>query len=197
MVHTTINNPEGLDINDLWEGRLMDNYRANSGALVNGDSGQPMTVEEAYPTYTRRIAGTENGIEVAFGEVSNSWSLATKESGMKQYNGRLPSGDYTTIYSPAKTAASWESGRDDAAVFGFIDNIDDLQGWGREPTQEGAKLTDQIGRYANQLNGFVNDYINTCIFDQATEYYYDITVHADANGTPTPLDNGCAGLPLA
>ena len=77
LVHTTINNPKGLTIKGMWEGSLLTNYRADSGALYNNDAGQPMTVEEAYPTYTRRIAATESGVEVSFGEVDNSWSLAT------------------------------------------------------------------------------------------------------------------------
>ncbi len=36
----------------------------------------------------------------------------------------MAEGNYDYIESPAQTAASWESGRDDAAVFGFIGAID-------------------------------------------------------------------------
>lgn len=212
------------------------------------------------------------------------------EAGIEKYNALLLSGDYTQIENPAKTAASWESGRDDAAVFGFIDTIDDLQGWSRAPTLEEAKTEDQLGRYANQLNGFVNDhaitmdnggsvvtyldtseanmakldaakkdwevrfsentgsdsklsgysllqesvdqasywysdnnylakiatvlgytaeaakftanaektkqYINDCMFDATTGFYYDISINVNERGIPTALVNGCAGSPL-
>ena len=218
---------------------------------------------------------------------SNDW---INETGIDKYNALLLSGDYTEIYIMAKTAASWESGRDDAAVFGFIDTIDDLQGWSREPTQEEAKTEDQLGRYANQFNGFVNDYaismdnngsvvtytdssptnmdflaaakkdwevrfsentgsnnelsgyslmqesvdqasywysdnkylaqiatvlgdtaeaekftvnaektkeyINKCMFDATTGFYYDISINVNDQGAPTALPNGCAGEPL-
>ena len=95
------------------------------------------------------------------------------ETGVGKYNDLLLSGDYTELYSWAKTAASWESGRDDAAVFGFIDTIDDLQGWSREPTQEEAKAEDQLGRYANQLNGFANDYVMAMGADGSVVTYAD------------------------
>lgn len=81
-----------------------------------------------------------------------------QDSGIEQYNALLLSGEYTEMYLAAKTAASWESGRDDAAVFGFIDTIDDLQGWSVEPTLEQAVIEDQLGRYANKFNGFDNSY---------------------------------------
>lgn len=214
-----------------------------------------------------------------------------RETGVDKYNALLLSGEYTELYIAAKTAASWESGRDDAAVFGFIDTIDDLQGWSREPTPEEAKIEDQLGRYANVLNGFSNEhlismvdnksvvvyndtsadnmkllaeakkdwevrfnenkgssdelngyslmqesvdqasywysdnnylaqiatvlgdfvgaekftataektktYINKCMFDVATGFYYDISIDVDNQGKITPLPNGCAGKPLA
>lgn len=43
-------------------------------------------------------------------------------SGLDKYREITRSGHYQHIDIPAKTAASWESGRDDAAVFGFIDS---------------------------------------------------------------------------
>lgn len=43
-----------------------------------------------------------------------------KMHGIEKYNALLDSGLYDNIEIPAQTAASWESGRDDAAVFGFI-----------------------------------------------------------------------------
>ncbi|MGL4927693.1 MAG: alpha-glucosidase [Plesiomonas shigelloides] len=43
-------------------------------------------------------------------------------TGIEAYNALLDSGKpYQSLTIPAQTAASWESGRDDAAVFGFID----------------------------------------------------------------------------
>lgn len=213
------------------------------------------------------------------------------ETGVDKYNTLLLSGKYTEMYIPAKTAASWESGRDDAAAFGFIDTIDDLQGWSREPTVEEAKTEDQLGRFANGLNGFSNDhlirmgsdgsevtygdtstenmallteakklwevrfnentnpagdlsgyslmqesvdqasywysdnnylskiagvlgdatgsakfsdnaektkdYINQCMFDADTGFYYDVTINVNDKGEITPFENGCAGKPVA
>ena len=43
------------------------------------------------------------------------------ESGLKNYDRVVKSGQYDSIEIPAQVAASWESGRDDAAAFGFID----------------------------------------------------------------------------
>ncbi len=81
-----------------------------------------------------------------------------KETGIEKYNELLTSGDYTAMSIPAKVAAGWESGRDNAGVFGFIDTIDDLQGKSDLPTQEEAEVIDQMGRYAHNTNGFDNTY---------------------------------------
>lgn len=97
------------------------------------------------------------------------------EAGVEKYNGLLLSGAYTEMYIAAKTAASWESGRDDAAVFGFIDTIDVLQGWDSLPTVEEANITDQMGRYANKLNGFVNTHNISVGSDGSVVTYKDIT----------------------
>ena len=43
-------------------------------------------------------------------------------AGLDQYNEFLENGQYDQIKIPAQIAASWESGRDEAAVFGFIDD---------------------------------------------------------------------------
>lgn len=43
------------------------------------------------------------------------------QQGLKNYDQLLHSGKYDSIEIPAQVAASWESGRDDAAAFGFID----------------------------------------------------------------------------
>ncbi|MCE7556117.1 alpha-glucosidase [Aliivibrio fischeri] len=42
-------------------------------------------------------------------------------AGLDKYQEIIKSGNYDHIEIPAQTAASWESGRDDAAAFGFID----------------------------------------------------------------------------
>ncbi|MFW8217645.1 alpha-glucosidase, partial [Klebsiella pneumoniae] len=42
-------------------------------------------------------------------------------SGLSAYEQVTAKGDYDSLEIPAQVAASWESGRDDAAVFGFID----------------------------------------------------------------------------
>ena len=75
--------------------------------------------------------------------------------GIAEYNKLLESFNYIDIHSPAQTAASWESGRDDAAVFGFIDTIADAQGL--TDVKEIA-LIDQLGRYAHKQHGFDNAY---------------------------------------
>ncbi len=80
--------------------------------------------------------------------------------GIEKYNALLDSGNYVDISSPAQTAASWESGRDDAAVFGFIDTIADAQGL-TDLTSEQAKEIDQLGRYAKDKYEFKNDVIIT------------------------------------
>ncbi|PSU95648.1 alpha-glucosidase [Photobacterium kishitanii] len=200
--------------------------------------------------------------------------------GIAEYNKLLESFDYIDIHSPAQTAASWESGRDDAAVFGFIDTIADAQGL--TDVKEIA-IIDQLGRYAHKQHGFDNtysvngekvtyantdpenivklnlakkdwqvkfsenrddsgqlvgyslmqesvdqasywysdnkylaqiatvlghdqeaaaftekaaetkDYINQCMFDRETGFYYDINI--DANQARS-LNNGCAGNPI-
>ncbi|MCD9497268.1 alpha-glucosidase [Photobacterium carnosum] len=75
--------------------------------------------------------------------------------GIAEYNKLLESFDYIDIHSPAQTAASWESGRDDAAVFGFIDTIADAQGL---TDLSEIALIDQLGRYAHKQHGFDNTY---------------------------------------
>lgn len=153
--------------------------------------------------------------------------------GLKSYKAYLNDEKILEIKAPAQTAASWESGRDDAAVFGFI-NTEQL----KQYIQTGGKATDwhvsfaqnrdssgalvgysllqesvdqasymaadnrYLSKIAKQLNFprqasyFLKEairlktYINQCMFDEATGFYYDIAI-AD-----TPLANGCAGKPL-
>ena len=43
----------------------------------------------------------------------------------------------------------------------------------------------------------IKKYINTCMFDESTAFYYDIHMNVEADGTTAkPLANGCAGLPI-
>ncbi|PSV46009.1 alpha-glucosidase [Photobacterium sp. GB-36] len=85
-------------------------------------------------------------------EGDTEWQVAY---GIDSYNALLESGNYVAISSPAQTAASWESGRDDAAVFGFIDTIADAQGL--TDSDEIATI-DQLGRYAKEKYEFDNSY---------------------------------------
>ncbi|PSV31462.1 alpha-glucosidase [Photobacterium sp. GB-72] len=85
-------------------------------------------------------------------EGDTEWQVAY---GIDNYNALLESGNYVDISSPAQTAASWESGRDDAAVFGFIDTIADAQGL--TDSDEIATI-DQLGRYAKKKYEFDNSY---------------------------------------
>ncbi len=85
-------------------------------------------------------------------EGDTDWQVAY---GIDNYNALLESGNYVDISSPAQTAASWESGRDDAAVFGFIDTIADAQGLSN--SDEIATI-DQLGRYAKEKYEFDNSY---------------------------------------
>jgi len=85
----------------------------------------------------------------------NAQSDWIEASGIDNYNDLLESGNYVDISSPAQTAASWESGRDDAAVFGFIDTIADANGYDSLSETEAQKI-DQLGRYAKDKYGFDN-----------------------------------------
>ncbi|CAI0719834.1 alpha-glucosidase [Serratia grimesii] len=154
-------------------------------------------------------------------------------AGLKNYDRVVRSGRYDSIDIPAQVAASWESGRDDAAAFGFIDP-DQLarylakggkrQDWqvkfaenrtadgtllGYSLLQESvdqasymysdnkylAKMADILG-YTTDAATFrskadkLADYINTCMFDKPSGFFYDIRIEDN------PLPNGCAGKPI-
>ncbi|HDY7476234.1 TPA: alpha-glucosidase [Vibrio vulnificus] len=153
--------------------------------------------------------------------------------GQKALTKVMAEGNYDYIESPAQTAASWESGRDDAAVFGFIDqdqletylaNGGQRSDWvvkfaqnraedgtllGYSLLQESvdqasymysdnqylAEMADLLGK-PEQAKTFrakadkLADYINTCMFDESTGFFYDIRIEAK------PLANGCAGKPI-
>ena len=154
-------------------------------------------------------------------------------AGLDKYQEIIKSGNYDHIEIPAQTAASWESGRDDAAAFGFIDK-DQLDAY----VANGGKRSDWEVKFAqnrdkggtllgysllqesvdqasymfsdNQYLAQMADildkdtdakefrekadklatYINTCMFDEGTGFFYDIRIE------DKPLANGCAGKPI-
>ena len=154
-------------------------------------------------------------------------------AGLDQYKKILKNGQYDQIKTPAKIAASWESGRDEAAVFGFINDeqleryvsqggnrsdwdvllaqnhSDDGTLLGYSLLQESvdqasymysdnlylAEMSDILGQpekakdFRAQANKLF-DYINTCMFDPVTGFFYDIRIEDKL------LSNGCAGKPI-
>lgn len=154
-------------------------------------------------------------------------------SGLNNYARVVEKGQYDSLEIPAQVAASWESGRDDAAVFGFIDkeqldkyvaNGGKRSDWtvkfAENHSQDGTLLgysllqesvdqasymysdnhylaematilgkPEEAKRY-RQLAQQLADYINTCMFDPTTQFYYDVRIE------DKPLANGCAGKPI-
>lgn len=154
-------------------------------------------------------------------------------SGLKNYATITSKGQYDSLTIPAQEAAGWESGRDDAAVFGFIDK-DQLEKY----VANGGKRDDWVVKFAEnrsndgKLLGYsllqesvdqasymysdnhylaeiaallgktqdakhyqalatkLADYINTCMFDANTQFFYDVRIEGK------PLANGCAGKPI-
>ena len=51
-----------LAIQGEWDGELMQDYRADDGELYKNSDSTVRSVEDAYPTYSREIAATENGV---------------------------------------------------------------------------------------------------------------------------------------
>ena len=155
------------------------------------------------------------------------------QSGLNNYARVVEKGQYDSLEIPAQVAASWESGRDDAAVFGFIDkeqldkyvaNGGKRSDWtvkfAENRSQDGTLLgysllqesvdqasymysdnhylaematilgkPEEAKRY-RQLAQQLADYINTCMFDPTTQFYYDVRIE------DKPLANGCAGKPI-
>ena len=154
-------------------------------------------------------------------------------AGLDKYQEVIKSGNYDHIEIPAQTAASWESGRDDAAAFGFIDK-DQLDAYvanggkrsdwevkfaqnrdkdgtllGYSLLQESvdqasymfsdnqylAQMADILGKDTDakefrEKADKLASYINTCMFDEGTGFFYDIRIE------DKPLANGCAGKPI-
>ncbi|QUM89778.1 alpha-glucosidase [Moritella sp. 36] len=156
-----------------------------------------------------------------------------KYAGIEKYNRILAEGNFQHIEVPAQTAASWESGRDDAAVFGFISeeqldayvaNGGKRSDWdvafaqnraedgtllGYSLLQESvdqasymysdnkylAQMADMLGKddEAKEFRDkadYLATYINTCMFDESTGFFYDIRIE------DKELANGCAGKPI-
>lgn len=154
-------------------------------------------------------------------------------AGLDKYQEIIKSGNYDHIEIPAQTAASWESGRDDAAAFGFIDKdqldayvanggkrsdweVKFAQNRDKDGTLLGYSLlqesVDQASymfsdnQYLAQMADILDkdtdakefrekadklaSYINTCMFDEGTGFFYDIRIE------DKPLANGCAGKPI-
>lgn len=163
-------------------------------------------------------------------KTANGWQAL---SGLKNYQNELKTNPQGQIRIPAQTAASWESGRDDAAVFGFIDSeqlaryiknggkatdwhvgfAQNFDGSGRligysllQESVDQASYMAADNRYLSKMAKELNyprqasyllkqatrlrDYINRCMFDKTTGFYYDIAI------APQQLENGCAGKPL-
>lgn len=154
-------------------------------------------------------------------------------SGLKNYANITRKGQYDSLTIPAQEAAGWESGRDDAAVFGFIDK-DQLDKYvasggkrsdwtvsfaenrdkngnllGYSLLQESVDQTSYMysdNHYLAEMATILGkpedakryqtlakklaDYINTCMFDSTTQFFYDIRIEDQ------PLANGCAGKPI-
>lgn len=154
-------------------------------------------------------------------------------SGLNNYARVIDKGHYDSLEIPAQVAASWESGRDDAAVFGFIDksqldsyvenggkrsdwtvkfaenrdNEGKLLGYSllQESVDQAsymysdnhylAQMASLLGKEQEasryrQLADKLATYINTCMFDAQSGFYYDIRIE------DKPLANGCAGKPI-
>ena len=154
-------------------------------------------------------------------------------AGLDQYNEVLKNGQYDQIKIPAQIAASWESGRDEAAVFGFIDeeqleryvsqggnrsdwDVAFAQNHSEDGTLLGyslmqesvdqasymysdnqylAEMSDLLGKPEEAIDfrakaDILSDYINTCMFDTVTGFFYDIRIEDEL------LPNGCAGKPI-
>ncbi|MGK0735355.1 alpha-glucosidase [Yokenella regensburgei] len=165
----------------------------------------------------------------------HDWWLRNRDhngNGVPEY-GATRDKAHTGSDAPILTAASWESGRDDAANFGFIDkdqldkyvaNGGKRSDWtvkvaeNRSPQgtllgysllQESvdqasymysdnhylAQMATILGKPADaeryqKLAKRLADYINTCMFDKQSGFYYDIRIE------DKPLANGCAGKPI-
>lgn len=211
-------------------------YGATLDKAHNDDKGG-MMFTVTYPSMDEVTAAkaslSDNGVTVPEATTAEDGTVSVTMFGIDTYNKVTAVGKYKSIDLPAQVAASWESGRDDAANFGFIDEDQlaayikaggDRDDW----TVKFAQNFDEQGRalgysllqesvdqasymfsdnkllaamatvlekyedakHFDSLAGNIKDYINKCMFDEKTGFYYDISIDAQ------PLANGCAGEPL-
>ncbi len=73
---------------------------------------------------------------------------------MASYNKILDEVDYMTIHVGAQEAAGWESGMDNAARFGFIYNIHNMNSQAEDISNPDRNV-DQLGRYAASAYGLI------------------------------------------
>lgn len=206
--------PKLVDLNNWWL-----NNRDHNG---NGIPEYGATLDKAHNTPNGQMLFTviNGGKEQTF-------------SGLDQYNEVLKNVKYDQIKIPVKIAASWESGRDEAAVFGFINEKQlkkyvfqggNRSDWdvtiGRNISGGGTLLgyslmqesVDQASymysdnKYLAEISALLGkkreardfrvkanhlfDYINNCMFDRNTSFYYDIRIEDKL------MNNGCAGKPI-
>ena len=209
-----------------------DNDRQNANKIVGAFSSYYQDFKET----ARRNPGISrllNSIGSQAAAPAEDGTISLTVYGIDAYNVVTAIGGYKNIDLPAQVAASWESGRDDAANFGFIDeeqlaayieaggnrndwtvkfaqNFDEKgQALGYSLMQESvdqasymfsdnrllAAMATVLERYEDAkkfaaLAGNIKDYINKCMFDKDSGYYYDIAINDE------PMANGCAGEPL-
>ena len=84
-------------------------------------------------------------------------------SGLKNYANITSKGQYDSLEIPAQVAASWESGRDDAAVFGFIDK-EQLDKY----VANGGKRSDWVVKFAENRSKDGNRSIRPAICTATT-----------------------------
>ncbi|RZQ52786.1 alpha-glucosidase [Pseudoalteromonas phenolica] len=187
--------------------------------------------QNGIPEYGATLDKAHNNEQGELLFIHQQGKTKTTKYGLAQYRKLLAQGEQ--VFVPAQTAASWESGRDDAATFGFIsknqladyveqggdaadwqvdfaqnrDNAGKLFGYSllQESVDQASYFytdTLYLAKIANILNlpneakqfeadaKQVKSYINRCMFDTNTGFYYDIRINN------TPLKNGCAGKPI-
>lgn len=248
LLETKITSDKPLDL--VWDGELLEKLEAKEGKPLSDKT----WLAEMYPKlvayhdwWLRNRDHNGNGVpeygatrdkahNTDNGEMLFTVKKGAKEetlSGLNNYTRVVEKGQYDSLEIPAQVAASWESGRDDAAVFGFIDkeqldkyvaNGGKRSDWtvkfAENRSQDGTLLgysllqesvdqasymysdnhylaematilgkPEEAKRY-RQLAQQLADYINTCMFDPTTQFYYDVRIE------DKPLANGCAGKPI-
>ncbi|WP_154124595.1 alpha-glucosidase [Grimontia hollisae] len=244
--------PKLVAYHDWWltnrdhNGNGVPEYGAAVDPAHNTDDGQ-MYVE----VVTKKDLATKFGHDATLiGNVNGENKY--RVIGVDNYNRVLDEVIYSDLHVGAQEAAGWESGMDNAARFGFIDE-DQLKAYadktyngdldrarkdwqvrfGENRDKETGKLlgfsmlqesvdqasymysdnvylADMAERVSAGVKGKdraeefrigaekIKTYINTCMFDEASGFYYDIRM-VDQNGKDTAYNkNGvmCAGKPL-